>query len=346
MVPIALAVDDAEGSLLDPDLVELHERLDEVGRAHPEVELQYVGPPFDQAPGARGRGGRAPARRGRTSRRSSPAAIERAFDGDLDRFARFMAALQAGVPPATRLVLRGSAVQGVSYRTGEPFDARGPGTSDLDVVLLGEAAMAAWAPDAFYLPGVNTQPLVRRRARHRVARARAGTRGRPGGGRPARGAPGDGPLVPRRPLRAAGHAVRGPRRLTPRPPSAHDHQMRIVSYNIRFGGGPRVAFIGAVLAELEPDVVLLQEATDPGNVDRIARSAGLAHVYRRPGWGVAGMTREPVRSHAWHRPGRARGFLELGPAIGDGDAPVRLLGHHLPAGLSARGERARLRSVE
>ena len=39
--------------------------------------------------------------------------------------------------------------------------------------------------------------------------------------------------------------------------------LRLVSYNIRFGGGRRLAFIGAVLAALEPDVVLLQEATDP-----------------------------------------------------------------------------------
>jgi endonuclease/exonuclease/phosphatase family metal-dependent hydrolase len=119
--------------------------------------------------------------------------------------------------------------------------------------------------------------------------------------------------------------------------------MRLVSYNIRFGGGRRVAFIGAVLAALEPDVVLLQEAVDPGNVDRIARAAGLGHVYRRPGWSVAALTREPARGHQWHRPGRARGFLEVDPA----DGPrLRLLGLHLPAGLSARGERARLRSVE
>jgi hypothetical protein len=47
----------------------------------------------------------------------------------------------------------------VSYTTGEPFDVRGRGTSDLDIVLIGEEAMAAWAPEAFYLPGVNSQPL-------------------------------------------------------------------------------------------------------------------------------------------------------------------------------------------
>jgi endonuclease/exonuclease/phosphatase family metal-dependent hydrolase len=119
--------------------------------------------------------------------------------------------------------------------------------------------------------------------------------------------------------------------------------MRLVSYNIRFGGGRRVAFIGAVLAALEPDVVLLQEAVDPWAVDRIARGAGLPHVYRRPEWSVAALTREPARGHQWHRPGRSRGFLEVDPG---GEPRLRLLGLHLPSGLSARGERARLRSVE
>ncbi|HEX5827011.1 MAG TPA: hypothetical protein VFY23_05795 [Candidatus Limnocylindrales bacterium] len=158
VVPVALAVEDAEGSLRDPDLLELHRRLDELGREHPGVELQYVGPPFDHAPALE-----AAVAALRPAGSEEPAlltgAIERAFGGDLERFARFMAALQAGVPVGTRLVLRGSAVQGSSYKTGEPFDAKGPGTSDLDVVLLGEEAMAAWAPEAFYLPGVNTQPL-------------------------------------------------------------------------------------------------------------------------------------------------------------------------------------------
>jgi exonuclease III len=69
----------------------------------------------------------------------------------------------------------------------------------------------------------------------------------------------------------------------------------------------------------------------------------LPHVYRRPGWGVAAASREPLLGHEWHRPGRSRGFLEVVPA---GDLRVRLVGLHLPAGLSARGERARLRSVD
>ena len=158
VVPVALALDEDADRLADPRLKRLHERLDELARRHPGVDLQYVGPPYHAVPALESA---IAALRPVDSDepRLLAAAIQRAFDGDLDRFGRFMTALQGGVPPGTRLVLRGSAVQGESYRTGEPFDARGPGTSDLDVVLLGEAAMASWEPEAFYLPGVNTHPL-------------------------------------------------------------------------------------------------------------------------------------------------------------------------------------------
>ena len=87
------------------------------------------------------------------------AAIERAFDGDTTRFGEFVKALQGGVPRGTRLALRGSAIQGHAYRTEEPFDAKGPGTSDLDVVLFGDEAMAAWHDDGYVVRGVNTLPL-------------------------------------------------------------------------------------------------------------------------------------------------------------------------------------------
>ena len=158
VIPVALALDAPSDHLFDTAFAELHRRLEAIAEAHPGVELQYVGPPFHHAPALeaaiaalRPPGSDEPA--------LLSAAVARAFDGDLERFGRFMRALQGGVPPGTRLALRGSAVQGASFKTGEPFDARGPGTSDLDVVLLGEDAMAAWAPDAFYVPGVNTQPL-------------------------------------------------------------------------------------------------------------------------------------------------------------------------------------------
>jgi endonuclease/exonuclease/phosphatase family metal-dependent hydrolase len=120
--------------------------------------------------------------------------------------------------------------------------------------------------------------------------------------------------------------------------------VRVVSYNIRFGGARRVAYLGRVLAELQPDVVLLQEATNPSVVDRLAGILDLPHALRRPGWSVAALLREEPRGHRWHRPPGLRGFLEVEPSIQGAD--VRLVNAHLAAGLSQRGERARLRQVE
>ena len=96
------------------------------------------------------------------SRRLPPeltdAIVRRAFRGDPGLYRRFLATLRECIGDAD-IVLRGSAVTGESYRDHERFDARGPGSSDLDIVLVGPDAFRLWVPDAFYLAGVNTIPL-------------------------------------------------------------------------------------------------------------------------------------------------------------------------------------------
>lgn len=156
VMPVAVAVDAAEAP--DGRFDEMRARIGAVCRRHPQVEVVYVGPPFDDPPALE----RALALF-RPADSEEPAllagAIQRAFDGDAARFGRFVARLQAAIPDGTKIAWRGSAVQGESYKTKEPFDARGAGTSDVDLVLIGDAAMAEWHPEAFYLPGVNTMPL-------------------------------------------------------------------------------------------------------------------------------------------------------------------------------------------
>jgi hypothetical protein len=85
------------------------------------------------------------------------AMIQRAFRGDPDLFRAFLATLHEPIGHAD-IVLRGSAVTGESYR-GKAFDADGPGTSDLDITLIGRDALQLWLPDAFYVRWVNTIPL-------------------------------------------------------------------------------------------------------------------------------------------------------------------------------------------
>jgi hypothetical protein len=85
--------------------------------------------------------------------------ITRGFGGDVDRLRRFVRVLASALPAGTLVALRGSTVAGRSFRTGKPFDALGPGTSDLDVVVLGETALELFSEAAQYPGGVNTLPL-------------------------------------------------------------------------------------------------------------------------------------------------------------------------------------------
>src|SRR5262245_12867937 len=85
--------------------------------------------------------------------------IRLAFGGDRHRYERFLDQLQGAVPVGTAAVLRGSAVTGVRWEDGAPFDADGPGTSDLDLTLVGGDMLKLWSDDAFYIPKLHTAPL-------------------------------------------------------------------------------------------------------------------------------------------------------------------------------------------
>ena len=82
-----------------------------------------------------------------------------AFGGDERRFEEFVETVRGALPAGTCVVLRGSAVTGYRWKDGAPFDADGPGTSDLDLTLVGEEALGFYILDGFYIPGVHTKPL-------------------------------------------------------------------------------------------------------------------------------------------------------------------------------------------
>jgi exodeoxyribonuclease-3 len=114
--------------------------------------------------------------------------------------------------------------------------------------------------------------------------------------------------------------------------------VRLVSYNIRHGGLGREEAIGAVIAASQPDLVLLQEATDRPAVERIARAAGLPHWASRDRVSVAMISRHEVRSCRWTRPPWARhAFLEV-----THDSGAAFFGIHLSAVHSNLTERRRL----
>ena len=85
--------------------------------------------------------------------------INLAFGGDEDKFQEFCDLINVAVPPGTSAVLRGSSITGERYDDGAPFDADGPGTSDLDLTLVGDEIVGFYDLTGYYLPGVHTMPM-------------------------------------------------------------------------------------------------------------------------------------------------------------------------------------------
>jgi hypothetical protein len=85
--------------------------------------------------------------------------IRLAFGGSAERFEMFCRTLEEFVPPGTRAILRGSAVTGHRWKDQAPFDADGPGTSDLDLTLVGDGGVHYFTVTGFFLPGIHSRPL-------------------------------------------------------------------------------------------------------------------------------------------------------------------------------------------
>jgi hypothetical protein len=85
--------------------------------------------------------------------------VRLAFGGRRQLFDEFCRIVEGAIPPGTAVVLRGSAVTGKRWNDGAPFDADGPGTSDLDLTLVGEEVLASFKLTGFFVPGVHSRPL-------------------------------------------------------------------------------------------------------------------------------------------------------------------------------------------
>ena len=85
--------------------------------------------------------------------------IRLAFGGDGSRYEEFCRTLREEIPAGTAAVLRGSAVTGVRHSDNAPFDSDGPGTSDLDVTLVGAEAVAFYRLTGFFIPKVHSRPV-------------------------------------------------------------------------------------------------------------------------------------------------------------------------------------------
>ena len=88
--------------------------------------------------------------------------------------------------------------------------------------------------------------------------------------------------------------------------------LKLLSYNVRYGGAGRESQLAAVIREADPDLVVLQEATDPRVVERLSEETGLKIRAAQRGNSIAYLSRVPVKRHEWHRPrGSRRHFMEI-----------------------------------
>lgn len=119
--------------------------------------------------------------------------------------------------------------------------------------------------------------------------------------------------------------------------------VRLVSYNICFGGQGRESPIAEVLLHIQADIVVLQEATNPATVER------LAHALRMPFWvaherySLALLSHLPIMYHRWY-PARWLKHPFLEAVIGA--FPLRVLGVHLQPYFSRWSEQKRVREVK
>jgi hypothetical protein len=94
-----------------------------------------------------------------TEREKRANVVRLAFGGDQGRYDEFTKIVRQSVPEAEAAVLRGSAITGCRWKDGAPFDADGPGTSDLDLTLVGSDVLRYYSMDGYWIPGVHSRPL-------------------------------------------------------------------------------------------------------------------------------------------------------------------------------------------
>jgi endonuclease/exonuclease/phosphatase family metal-dependent hydrolase len=118
--------------------------------------------------------------------------------------------------------------------------------------------------------------------------------------------------------------------------------LKLLSYNIRFGGRGREDRLAEVIRAVAPDMVVFQEATDPAVIERVARAADMPFWAARHAHSIAYISHLEVAHHEWHYPAGAKhSFLEIKLA----ESNIHVFGLHLRAMFSKWTERRRAREI-
>ena len=118
--------------------------------------------------------------------------------------------------------------------------------------------------------------------------------------------------------------------------------VKLLSYNIRFGGRRRETELAEVIRAAAPDIVIFQEATDPNVIKHLAAATELPFWAARREHSIGYISRLETSHHEWHYPAGAKhSFLEI--VISGSEA--RIFGLHLSSMFSKWGERRRVKEI-
>ena len=118
--------------------------------------------------------------------------------------------------------------------------------------------------------------------------------------------------------------------------------LKLLSYNIRFGGRGREQALAETIVAAAPDLVVFQEAIDPAVIERLSQATNFPFWAARRNHSIGFLSRTEIDYHEWHYPAGARhSFLEIVPAGGK----TRVFGLHLSARFSKWDERRRTREI-
>ena len=119
--------------------------------------------------------------------------------------------------------------------------------------------------------------------------------------------------------------------------------LKLMSYNIRFGGRGREQHLAEVIRAVSPDIVVFQEATDPRVIEGLARATEMTQWASRRAHSIGYISRLGVAHHEWHYPAGAKhSFLEIQLE----GSEARIFGLHLRARFSKWSERRRTREIQ
>ena len=118
--------------------------------------------------------------------------------------------------------------------------------------------------------------------------------------------------------------------------------VKLLSYNIRFGGRGRERELAEVVRATAPDIVVFQEATDAGLISRLAAATEMPFWAARNEHSIGYISRLETTHHEWHYPAGAKhSFLEI---VLKG-TEERIFGLHLSSTFSKWSERRRVREI-